>query len=53
MILLSPTHLEESLTLLLDLQVTIYRCLENGSFGLLQAYVDEDVRKTMPDACGC
>ncbi|CAD6266549.1 unnamed protein product [Miscanthus lutarioriparius] len=22
--------------------VTIYRCLENGSFGLLQAYVDED-----------
>nr|AAS82595.1 fertilization-independent endosperm protein [Sorghum bicolor] len=22
--------------------VTVYRCLENGSFGLLQAYVDED-----------
>jgi hypothetical protein len=37
----------------LILQVIIYRCLENGGFGLLQNYVDEDVRKTMPGACGC
>jgi len=35
------------------LQVTTYRCLENGSFAVLQAYVDEDVRETMPDVCGC
>jgi len=36
----------------LILQVTTYRCLENGSFAVLQAYVDEEVRKIMPDACG-
>jgi hypothetical protein len=32
------------LSYLLILQVTTYRCLENGSFALLQAYIDEDVR---------
>ncbi|GJN39733.1 hypothetical protein PR202_gb28869 [Eleusine coracana subsp. coracana] len=31
-----------NLSYLLILQVTTYRCLENGSFALLQAYVDED-----------
>jgi polycomb protein EED len=41
------------LSCLLILQVTTYRCLENGSFAVLQAYVDEDVRKTMPDVCVC
>ena len=45
---LSPLCVQKSLITNGSLQVTTYRCLENGSFALLQAYVDEDVRKKMP-----
>jgi hypothetical protein len=45
--------LSSHLYCLLILQVTTYRCLDNGSFAVQQAYVYNPTRKTMPDACGC